>query len=174
MSCSVHDGIELETHGIPSVAIHTSAFLGSARAHALAFGRPDYEPVIMRHPIAGLTPDEVVARADEIMPTIVAYLLGNERNDPSVQPAATSDAVAAITAALAELRSGFNADGADLEVVTAGASSVTVRLVVTPETCLECIVPKSALQQIVENAIRKAYPTVQAVELIDPREMAIQ
>ncbi|TAM57571.1 hypothetical protein EPN52_13125 [bacterium] len=170
----MHDGIELETRGIPSVAIHTSAFLGSARAHASAFGRPDYEPVIMRHPIAGLTPDEVIARADEIMPTIVAYLLGQEIDAPSAQPAAMSDAEAAITAALSELRSGFNADGADLEVVTAGASSVTVRLIVTPETCLDCIVPKSALQHIVESAVRKAHPTVQSVELIDPREVTIQ
>lgn len=81
-----------------------------------------------------------------------------------------NDMVAEITAALSELRSGFNADGADLEVVSATANAATVRLVVTPETCLECIVPKSALQQIVENSVRRAWPQVQTVELIDPRD----
>lgn len=76
MSCSVHDGIELEARGIRSVAIHTAVFINSAVAHARAFGRPDFEPVPIRHPIAGLTPEEVNERVDEIMPTIVGLLTG--------------------------------------------------------------------------------------------------
>jgi len=173
VSCSVHDGVELEARGIPSVAIHTSAFIGSARAHAAAYGRPDYEPVIVRHPIAGLTPDEVVARADEIMPAIVAHVVGEGSREAPPEQNRAVDKVGAIAAALKELRSGFNADGADLEVVSATADSATVRLVVTPETCMECIVPKSALQQIVERSVREACPEVRNIELIDPREAKI-
>ena len=75
MSCSVHDGVELESRGIPTVAIHTSVFTGSAEAHAVAYGRPDFDPVTVRHPIAGLTPEEVDGRADEIMPNLVAHLV---------------------------------------------------------------------------------------------------
>jgi len=81
VSCSVHDGIVLETRGIPTVAVHTSVFTGSATAHAVAFGRPDYDPVTVRHPIAGLTPEEVVERADEIMPVLVAHLVRDNNHD---------------------------------------------------------------------------------------------
>lgn len=81
MSCSVHDGIELESRGIPTVAVHTSVFTGSANAHAVAFGRPDYDPVTVRHPIAGLTPQEVAARADEIMSVLVAHLVGDNNHE---------------------------------------------------------------------------------------------
>lgn len=83
-----------------------------------------------------------------------------------------NDTMAAVSAALDGLREGFNSDGADLEVVNVSAHAATVRLVITPSTCLECIVSKAVLQQIVENSVRQACPQVQTVELIDPREAA--
>ena len=81
-----------------------------------------------------------------------------------------NDTMEAVTAALADLRGGFQADGADLEVANISGNAVTVRLVITEETCLECIVPKAVLLQIVEHSVRKTCPQVQTVELIDPRE----
>lgn len=81
-----------------------------------------------------------------------------------------SDSKAELNAALDDLRMGFNADGADLEVVEAGDTAVTVRLVITEETCLECIVPKPVLVQILQSSVRKKFPNIQTVELIDPRE----
>lgn len=76
MSCSLYDAVELEKRGIPTVAVHTEVFLNSASAHALAFGRPDYQSVGIRHPIAGITPAEVNERAEEVIEEIVNLLTG--------------------------------------------------------------------------------------------------
>ena len=77
MSCSLHDAVELEDRGIRTVVIHTSVFLNSARAHAQAFGRPDFEgSVAVRHPLAAVPRDEARQRADEVVPAVVGALLG--------------------------------------------------------------------------------------------------
>lgn len=76
MSCSVHDGIELEDRGVPCVPVHTEVFMNSAAAHALAFGRPGFASVPIRHPIAGLDPDSVRERAEEVVDRIAAVLTG--------------------------------------------------------------------------------------------------
>ena len=76
MSCSVHDGIELEDRGVPAVPVHTEVFMNSAAAHALAFGRPEFPSVAIRHPIAGLEPEGVRGRAEEVVDRIAAVLTG--------------------------------------------------------------------------------------------------
>ena len=72
--------------------------------------------------------------------------------------------------ALEGLREGFQADGADLELVGVEGLTARVRLVVTDETCQECIVPGPMLQQILGAAIRRACPELEIVEVEDPRE----
>ena len=78
MSCSVYDGIELEDRGVPTVPIHTEVFMNSAAAHALAFGRPDFPSVAIRHPIAGLDPDGVRSRAADVVDQVAELLTGGE------------------------------------------------------------------------------------------------
>lgn len=78
MSCSLYDSVELEKRGIPTVSVHTEVFMNSAEAHALAFGRPDLQAVGIRHPIAGLTPQEVDGRAEEVIDDIVGLITGRE------------------------------------------------------------------------------------------------
>lgn len=78
MSCSVHDGIELEDRGIPTVPIHTEVFMNSAAIHATAFGRPDFVSVAVRHPVAGQGPDEIRARAEEVVDRVVEVLTGGQ------------------------------------------------------------------------------------------------
>jgi hypothetical protein len=56
--------------------------------------------------------------------------------------------------ALAPLRQGFNADGADLCVDEASSDRVSVRLVLTDETCMDCISPTPVLTRIVETTLR--------------------
>jgi Fe-S cluster biogenesis protein NfuA len=73
------------------------------------------------------------------------------------------------TAALAGLREGFQADGADLELVGVEGAKARVRLVVTEDTCQECIVPGPLLRQILEAQLKKACPELEAVEVEDPR-----
>ncbi len=72
-------------------------------------------------------------------------------------------------AALEGLREGFQADGADLELVGVEGAKARVRLVVTEETCQECIVPPPLLQQILEAQLRQSCPELESVEVDDPR-----
>jgi Fe-S cluster biogenesis protein NfuA len=68
------------------------------------------------------------------------------------------------------LRQTLLADGADLKLIEVAADFATVELLFGPETCVECILPRSSLMRILQVALRREYPGVQRVELIDPRE----
>ena len=71
--------------------------------------------------------------------------------------------------AVEQLREGFQADGADLELESLEDGVARVRLVVTDETCLECIVPGEILQTVLETSLRQSVPDLRAVVLDDPR-----
>lgn len=73
----MHDAIELEQRGIPTVAIHTTVFMNSADAHAKAYGRPDFESLAVRHPISGRPTAEVEEKTDAIVTEIVRVLTGS-------------------------------------------------------------------------------------------------
>jgi hypothetical protein len=73
-------------------------------------------------------------------------------------------------AALSGLREGFQADGADLKLVSVERATAHVRLIFTDETCQECILPGSMLQPILETTLRRACPELEGVQLDDPRE----
>ncbi len=75
----------------------------------------------------------------------------------------------AVSEALNPLRQGFQADGADLEVDAASVEQIVVRLVVTPQTCFDCIVPKEMLTTIVETQLRETFPGFRRLVLVDPR-----
>jgi len=70
----VHDAIELEKRGIPTVAIHTTVFMNSANAHALAYGLPLFESVAIEHPVSGRPKEEVEAKADRVMADVIRIL----------------------------------------------------------------------------------------------------
>lgn len=72
-------------------------------------------------------------------------------------------------AALGGLREGFQADGADLELVSIEAGVARVRLLVSEATCLECIVPGPILEQVVSASLREALPSLVRIEVEDPR-----
>ncbi len=75
MSCSLHDAVELEQRGIPTVTLCTEPFMDSAAAHARAYGRPEARVVAVQHPLAALTPEAVRQRADAVMERIVEQLI---------------------------------------------------------------------------------------------------
>lgn len=78
----MHDAVELEDRGVRAVALITEVFMSSARAHALAFGRPDYGgSVPVRHPIASVNREELRQRADEVVEQVIAALLGRRATD---------------------------------------------------------------------------------------------
>ncbi len=78
-SCSasaVADGIALEAAGIPTAVICTDAFVATAQAMAALRGSPDYRYLTTAHPVAVLTPEQVAARAAELLPGVLAGLTG--------------------------------------------------------------------------------------------------
>ena len=77
--------------------------------------------------------------------------------------------VETVSEALASLRAGFEADGVRLMVDTASLERVVVRLVLTPETCAECIVPTPVLERIIATALRDRFPEMGRLEIVDPR-----
>jgi hypothetical protein len=64
----------LEKAGIPAVPILTDAFDSTAREMAELWGAPDFEFVMMPHPLASLTPDAVDRRADELYDKVLGLL----------------------------------------------------------------------------------------------------
>jgi hypothetical protein len=69
----VHDTIELEVRGIPSVFIATVEFTDGAQVQARALGA-DPAAVYVRHPIQDRTDDEMRAIANEALKEVVAAL----------------------------------------------------------------------------------------------------
>ena len=69
------DGIVLEKHAVPSASIVTDVFEKTARAMAEQWGVPTYKFLMMPHPIANLSEDELYRRAREIVPEVVKLIL---------------------------------------------------------------------------------------------------
>jgi hypothetical protein len=76
-----------------------------------------------------------------------------------------------IQLAIDPLRVGLQADGADIELVSVAETAVVVKLVVGPETCLDCILPKELLETILLSAVQEKAPGIARIDLVDPREM---
>ena len=64
----------LENLGIPTVVLCTDPFLNSAFRQARTFGRPDFRPLGFPHPLGGLTPEQVAARAGELEQAVIDTL----------------------------------------------------------------------------------------------------
>jgi hypothetical protein len=75
-----------------------------------------------------------------------------------------------ISAVLEPLRQGFQADGADLAIDEANDAEVKVRLIVTEDTCLDCIMPTDFLTRILESTVRDTFPEIGNFAFVDPRE----
>ena len=70
----MHDTVDLEGRGVPSVFVATVEFTDGAGAQARALGA-DPAAVYVEHPIQDRTDDEMVAIADRAIDAIVASLL---------------------------------------------------------------------------------------------------
>jgi hypothetical protein len=76
-SCSasaVADGIAFEAAGTPAAVICSDAYRVTADAMAGLRGAPGYRYATTPHPVAVLTPDQVRARAAEVLNDVVALL----------------------------------------------------------------------------------------------------
>ena len=59
----MHDGLELETRGLPTAVICTEPFRATADAIRVSRGVPDYPFVIVEHPIGSIDEEELERRA---------------------------------------------------------------------------------------------------------------
>ena len=70
----MHDAMALENLGIPTVVVCTDPFLDSAFRHARTFGRRDFHPLGIPHPLGGLPADQVSVRAGELEQAVIDTL----------------------------------------------------------------------------------------------------
>lgn len=68
------DGTIFEKRGVVAAAIITSPFTKTAGSMARRHGFADYRYAEMPHPIGNLKPDEIKARAREVLPQVMAIL----------------------------------------------------------------------------------------------------
>ncbi len=52
--------------------------MAAAKTHFQAQGRPDMRPVPIKHPVLGVGPEDLRAKADETVDKIIAVLTGKE------------------------------------------------------------------------------------------------
>ena len=71
----MHDTVWFEIQGTPSVFIASSEFIDAAEVQAKALGLPDVRRIFVPHPIQDATDDEIVARADAIIDTVIEALV---------------------------------------------------------------------------------------------------
>jgi len=70
----VHDTVDLEERGVPSVYIATTEFIDGAAAQARALGA-DPAALFVPHPIQDRTNEELVAIADESFERLLEVML---------------------------------------------------------------------------------------------------
>ena len=66
--------MSFENRGIPTVVICTEPFMDSALLQAKSFGRSDFQPVNIPHPLGGLDASAVIGRAIMAEEQIIAAL----------------------------------------------------------------------------------------------------
>ena len=75
----MHDAIAAERRGIPAVAVMTDRFEPTAKAVAEVNGLPDYPYVVIAHPIANDSDDDLRAKAEAAIGRIVELLTKRAR-----------------------------------------------------------------------------------------------
>jgi hypothetical protein len=71
----VHDIVDLEGRGVPSVFVASTEFVDAADVQASALGFPDVARVFVAHPIQDRSDDEMRAIADSALDAVLAALV---------------------------------------------------------------------------------------------------
>lgn len=73
-SWSVHDTIQLEHFGVPTVVATTTGFVELTRRVAAGFGLPEARIAVFPHPLGGTDDETILAWADAAVDEVVALL----------------------------------------------------------------------------------------------------
>jgi hypothetical protein len=165
---SVHDTVELERCGIPTVLVTTTRFRPVVGALAAATGLADIRALVVEHPIGGVDRDTLHGRADRAYDELLALLTASDVASNAAPPTSTSTALELV----GELRTLVAADGADFEMVRCDADGAVLhlRLLIPDAHCAECVMPRATLESVA--TARLAPHGVRAVVIDDPREAA--
>jgi hypothetical protein len=71
----VHDIVDLERRGVPSVFVASAEFVQAAEAQSASLGFPTLARVFTPHPIQDRTDDEMRAYADAAFEEIVGHIV---------------------------------------------------------------------------------------------------
>jgi hypothetical protein len=78
----MHDGISLESLGVPTAVIVTTTFLHEARVQREALGMAGIVPVVIDHPLSSISEEEIRARAAQALGQAIGIWQGKQP-DPS-------------------------------------------------------------------------------------------
>ena len=71
---SVHDAVELERRGVPTVTVCPHLFVRLGEVERRALGMPELPMAIAPHPLGGLKAEAVLAKADALLDQVVLGL----------------------------------------------------------------------------------------------------
>jgi len=74
----MHDGISLESLGVPTAVIVTTTFLHEARVQREALGMQGLVPVVIEHPLSSLSDDEIRGRAAQAVAQVLGVWRGTQ------------------------------------------------------------------------------------------------
>jgi hypothetical protein len=72
----MHDGVELESQGLPVAVVVTTEFLHEASVQRAALGMDGLRPVVITHPLSSLTDEEIDSRVREVVVQAKTVWLG--------------------------------------------------------------------------------------------------
>ncbi len=78
----MHDGISLESLGVPTAVIVTSTFLHEAKVQREALGMNGIVPVVIDHPLSSISEEDIRARAAQALAQALGIWKGTQP-DPS-------------------------------------------------------------------------------------------
>ena len=78
----MHDGVSLESLGVPTAVIVTTTFLHEARVQREALGMRGLVPVVIEHPLSSLSDEQIRGRAAQAVAQVLAVWRGTQR-DPA-------------------------------------------------------------------------------------------
>jgi len=74
----MHDGMSLESLGVPTAVIVTTTFLHEARVQREALGMQGLVPVVIEHPLSSLSEEEIRGRASQAVAQVLGVWRGTQ------------------------------------------------------------------------------------------------
>jgi hypothetical protein len=72
----MHDGVTLESQGLPVAVVVTTEFLHEAHVQRAALGMDGLKPVVITHPLSSLTDAEIDGRVKQVVEQAKQVWLG--------------------------------------------------------------------------------------------------